>query len=565
MATGLSSLRTYRTRPDADTGLTGSDAHIHVLDDWGRLNRFLILGSEAATFSAFGKDTKALVADNAKAVTRCIETDGIRAVDEIVRVSAEGLAPKNDPALFALAIAASVGDEKVRAYALAALPKVARTGTHLQHFAAFCEQFRGWGRGLRRGIGNWFTSQEVGSLAYQAVKYQSRDGWSMRDLLRLSHPTPPTEQHNTLFHWITKGWESVGEQPHPDRALQVVWAFERLKRQQQAGKLTARETARFIRDYNLPREAVPTEQLSEKVVWEALLEGMPMTAMIRNLATMTRVGVIAPLSDGTRKVLDELGKPERIHKSRLHPLAILVALKQYSLGQGFRGSNTWTPVRPVVDALDAAFYTAFKNVTPSGKKWLLALDVSGSMDATGTVAGIETMNAREVSAAMALITAATEPQTYIVGFTSGSYGFSGYGSRSRQKSAANPGHPLSMDGLTILDISPRMRLDAVVESISNLNFGATDCSLPMRWAQKNKVEVDTFAVYTDSETNSGPAPAKSLREYRSAMQRDSRFIVVATQSTNFTVGDPADPGTLNVAGFDSGAPAVMSAFSAGRI
>ena len=36
-------------------------------------------------------------------------------------------------------------------------------------------------------------------------------------------------------------------------------------------------------------------------------------------------------------------------------------------------------MREIVDALDAAFYTAFGNVEPAGKRLLLALDVSGSM------------------------------------------------------------------------------------------------------------------------------------------------------------------------------------------
>jgi hypothetical protein len=45
---------------------------------------------------------------------------------------------------------------------------------------------------------------------------------------------------------------------------------------------------------------------------------------------------------------------------------------------------------------------------------LLALDVSGSM-AMGRVAG-SSLTPREASATMALMTAATDPQTHIVGF-----------------------------------------------------------------------------------------------------------------------------------------------------
>jgi len=41
------------------------------------------------------------------------------------------------------------------------------------------------------------------------------------------------------------------------------------------------ETAELIREFGLPREAVQTEHLTSPKVWEALLEDMPMTAMIR--------------------------------------------------------------------------------------------------------------------------------------------------------------------------------------------------------------------------------------------------------------------------------------------
>ena len=114
------------------------------------------------------------------------------------------------------------------------------------------------------------------------------------------------------------------------------------------------------------------------VVWEALLEDMPMTAMIRNLATMTRVGVLASNRMARRR---SVGARRRraIRRARVHPMALLAALRTYAAGQGVRGRNKWTPMREIVDALDAAFYAAFGNVEPAGKRLLLALDVSGSM------------------------------------------------------------------------------------------------------------------------------------------------------------------------------------------
>ena len=67
-----------------------------------------------------------------------------------------------------------------------------------------------------------------------------------------------------------------------------------------------------------------------------------------------------------------------------------------------------------MEALNAAFYTAFRAVEPTGRRIVLALDVSGSM-ASGRVAG-SALTPREAAAAMALVTAATEERWRIVGF-----------------------------------------------------------------------------------------------------------------------------------------------------
>ena len=497
-----------------------------AVDDWTRLARFLVLGTEGGSYYA---TEKALSLENADAVKRCIAADGPRVVKEIVAVSEAGRAPKNDPALFALAMCAAFGNEDTRRQALAALPSVARIGTHLFHFAEYVDGMRGWGRGLRQAVGNWYAKMPADKLAYQAVKYGQRDGWSHRDLLRLSHPKPETEQHFALYHWLTQGWESVGEIPHPDAALRLVWAAERAK---SVG--SAAEVAGLIRDYRLPREAVPTEWLKEPVVWEALLQEMPMTALIRNLATLTRIGLVAAGSDAAKKAVSEITNADRLRKARVHPIAVLAALKTYAQGHGERGGNTWTPVQPIVDALDAAFYASFENITPTNKRWLLALDVSGSMT-FGQITGIPGLTPRVGSTAMALITAATEAEHQIMGFST---------------------------TFMPLAISPRQRLDDVLKMVDNLPFSGTDCALPMTWAMKNKVKTDVFVVYTDSETWAGGIqPVQALRQYRDKMGIPAKLIVCGMVSNAFTIADPDDAGMLDCVGFSTATPALMSDFA----
>jgi 60 kDa SS-A/Ro ribonucleoprotein len=554
----MSYLKRIRTRrppqsaPIAGSGQVPNSAggFAWSVDDWTRLRRFLILGSEGGSY--YAKELE-LTRKNAQAVERCLAEDGPRAVEEIVRVSDEGRAPKNDPAIFSLAMAAGLGDEPTRKAALEALPQVSRTGTHLFQFATFVEGFRGWGRSLRRAVGRWYAAQPVDRIAYQAVKYRQREGLTHRDLLRLAHPAEqvssgnPTldvsDEHARLFEWIVRGDETDG-------LPRVVEGYVRA----QAAEKPA-ESGALIREFGLPREGVRTEHLASPEVWEALLEDMPMTAMIRNLATMTRVGVLAPRSAGTKKVVEQLGDADRIRRARVHPIAVLAALRTYAEGRGARGRHEWKPVGKVVDALDAAFYTAFGNVEPSGVRLLLALDVSGSMT-YDTVAGVPGLSPRDASAALALVTAATEPDYEVVGFFAGKGGW-----KSRTKRLWD-----AEQGLTPLAISPRQRLDDVVKTVSNLPFGGTDCALPMLYAQAQELEIDAFAIYTDSETWAGNIhPAQALQDYRQASGIDARLVVVGMVSNGFSIADPADPGMLDVVGFDTATPQLISDFARGAL
>jgi len=537
--------------PLAGQVANSAGGHAWAVDVWTRLRRFLVLGSEGGSYYA---SEWTLTRENAKAVEDAVRTDGLRAVAEIVTVSREGRAPKNDPALYALALAAGVGDDETRKAALTALPQVARTGTHLFQFAAFVDGFRGWGRSLRRAVARWYADQPAEALAYQAVKYRQRAGVSHRDLLRLSHPAARvgagnptvdvTDDHARLFEWIVRGGDTAG-------LPGIVEGFARAQ-----SATTAAEAAALVREYRLPREALQPEYLTSPEVWSALLEDMPMTALVRNLATMTRVGVVASGSDGTARVVAQLGDVDRIRRARVHPIAVLAALRTYAAGQGARGRATWAPVREVVDAVDDAFYMSFGNVEPAGTRLLLALDVSGSMT-SGWVGGVPGLTPRDASAALALVTAATEKQYEIVGFFAGRGGY-----RKRGRQVWN-GYT---DGLTPLSISPRQRLTDAVKEVSDLPFGGTDTALPMVYALAKEREVDVFVIYTDSETWAGDIhPTQALRDYRQASGIDARLVVVGLVSNGFSIADPADPGMLDVVGFDTATPQLISDFARGAL
>jgi 60 kDa SS-A/Ro ribonucleoprotein len=524
-----------------------------------RLHRFLTLGTDGGTYYT---SEAALTKQNAQIVLEWARADAVALVNEAVAISQAGRAPRNNPALFALAAAASLGDDAGRQTALGLLPQVARTGTHLFTFAGYVEQFRGWGRGLRRGISNWYLGTDIGDLAeqdispadadriavnrlaYQLVKYRQRDGWTHRDLLRLAHPKTNSDARNSLFRWVTGKDVSIGSLPP------LIAAFEEA---QAIGTDTSGrdKVAAWVEligaNRSLTWEMLPDEALTSPAVWEALIaQGMPQTALMRQLPRLTKLGVLTPMSATTSAVAAQLADPERLKTGRVHPVNVLVALRTYAGGHGLRGSMEWAPVAQITDALDAAFYAAYGAVEPAGKRTMLALDVSGSM--TDPVSGLP-ISCREASAALALVTAATEPQHTIVGFTAA-------GGRSWTSGTA----------ITPLNISPRQRLDDAIRAVSNLPFGGTDCALPMLWALQNGVEIDHFSVYTDNETWAGSMhPHQALEQYRQATGINARLSVVGMTATDFTIADPNDPGSMDVAGFDSAVPQLLADFGRGDL
>ena len=494
-----------------------------AVDDWVRLERFLILGSEGGTYYVTEKE---LTIRNATAVQRCIKSDGMRVVDTLVEISQEGRAPKNDPALFVLAMCASLGDDETRKMALGSLPKVARIGTHLFHFLEYAKLFRGWGRGLREAVSKWYNDKPADRLAYQVVKYRQRDGWTHRDALRLAHPQPFTPEHDAIYQWI------VSPEKYDEKGLSIGLVDVFNVAQSATDK---RRICALIREEGLTREMIPTQFLSEPQVWEALLEKMPMTAMIRNLGNMSKVGLLKTGNwDAINTVVERLADKDRLKKSRIHPLSVLAALHTYSAGRGFRGRGEWNAVPQIVDALDAAFYTCFGNVEPTNKSIVLALDISGSMT-WGNIAGVGGITPRVGSAAMALVTANVERRHAFVGFSR---------------------------NLIPLNISPRQRLDDVCKYLAGLPFGGTDCAQPMIFAMKEKYKVDTFVIYTDSETWAGEIhPFQALQEYRRKVNPSAKLVVVGMVSNEFTIADPDDAGMMDVVGFSTATPNVISDFA----
>jgi len=507
---------------DSEMVLNSTGGFVFPVTDWVRLERFLVLGAAGGSFYA---SERKLARENADVVERCLNTDGERVVDTIVTISEAGRAPSNDEALFALAVAITKGDPATRKYAAKMLPRVARIATHLFHFVDYAQSMRGWGRVLKWAVRNWYDSQDVNKIAFQAVKYVSRDGWSHRDLLNQSSPVVDGDTlRSSLYDYMARkdGAGLDGRRKYP----QWVHLAEEAK--------TANEKrlVEMVHDHRLPMEVIPSERRTN-AVYAAMIEAGGMTWLVRNLGTLTARGILKPLSPELTQVQERLTNQVALQKARVHPISILKALQVYQNGHGEKGGQTWLPSPKVIDALDRAFYVSFDAVEPAGKRFLLALDISGSMT-YNRVAGMAGMECRGASAAMALVTHRTEPTTHVMGFS---------------------------HDFVAIDIGASDRLDTVIRKITSRKFGETRIATPMEWALREKIDVDVFVIYTDGEINAGPHPSAALDAYRQGMGIGAKLVVCDMYSNGHSIADPKDAGSINIIGFDTTAPMVISDFA----
>lgn len=493
-----------------------------------RFRRFLTIGTDGGTYYV---GEQKLTEQNVKFVQKYIAEAGVAAVEEIVNVSTNALAPKNTQALFALALALSDKNPATKAAAKAALPKVARTATHLYEFMQFVENTSGWGRAKTTAVSNWVTSKTDDQLAFQAVKYRQRNGWKMSDVFRLVHPRGVDQNVGNFI--LGKPYDLV-------QAPEIIQAFHALQNAK-----TDTQVVKLLNQYpSATWEMIPTEFLNSAKVWRTLFEqGMGQTALLRNTKRMHELGLFSDLKFAG-DYAEALSDPEKIQHGRLHPINYLNAYVVYAgdpdSNMGYWGrsvpSAVSSPNNKIVAALEAGYHAAFKNVVPAKKRTLMGLDVSGSMSQPAN--GLK-ISCATLGAAFSQTLVKREPYAMIRGFAR------------------------TFKDLGITDADS---LKAVMKKTKDRNFGTTDTALPMEWALSNKVDIDTFVIFTDNETYGGQQHTfQALDRYRQATGIPARLVVVGATATKFTVADPNDVGSLDVSGFDSSAPKLIADFSAGRL
>lgn len=471
-----------------------------------RLERFLLIGSEGGTYYV---GEQKLTQDNATQIISLIKADGEKVVSTVVDFAVANRAPKADAGIFVLALAATYGDEKTKNASYAAISKVCKTSTHLFTFLANVQNLRGWSRGLRNGVAKFYTTKNAQQIAYQMAKYRNRAGFTHKDALRLSHPRSTDANTNSLFGY------AVGKIKAEDLAPCLVKVFE------QAQSCTDEKTlVSLIREFNLTWEMVPNTMINKPEVLSALLEGMPCTALLRNLNRFSYNGMTDGNTETVKTICAKLKNKEFVKKGGVHPLNVVNSMLTYSNGRGTLGDKTWKVSQKIVDALSETYELALAALESTGKNILVAVDISGSMQ--HAVNGMA-MTASQIANVLGVTILKAEDEAEMIWFDTG-------------LSAPTVGRRTSIDD--VLKQSPC--------------GGGTDCAQAFVHALNTKIKYDAILILTDSETWAGGSHGlELLNKYRKSINRDVKVIEVAMVANPHTTLPVDDKNVLRVVGFDA--------------
>lgn len=545
----LSTLGTPQSRPlpgrEADQVQNAAGGYSFRLDVWRRLEDFVILGTAGGTYYV---DATVLTVENAGVVQEAITLDGPRAVAvaETVSTVRPPRAPSNRGALFVVAAAFAWGGPATRQAAKAALPRVARTTDHLATWFGYYKQLCGLSSGragklrprtfrsLRSALAHPFVHDDVEALAYRACKALQRrtpqgEEFHLRDVMRLAHPIADSPPRAALFGWIAGNVADAEARGLIRRVDDFLVA--------QAAR-SVREVRNLIGARGVPWEFLPDRWLTEPEVWDALIDTIGVTALLRNLGRMTRLGTLAPLNDAVRRVIARITDSAELAAARIHPMSIYLTLAAYKAGRTSarpgKQPQYWRPVSAICDALEEAWELSYGHTEPSGRRLLIAVDGSSSMSwdqvlAGGTPIGTSYQAACTMAAIMMRI---------------------------------ERGHA------HVIEVTTRMTPSKVSARSSLAEIqgwrphgGGTDLSVPFMWATSERVEADGVLILTDNESWAGEQhPSQALAEYRRLVSPAVRLIVASLHATGASIGDPGDPGVLNVAGLDASLPALVTEF-----
>lgn len=331
----------------------------------------------------------------------------------------------------------------------AAFDRIVRNADDLRALVAVADGGRlgrTYGGRVQRAVARWLDRHLD---EYQAMKYLgSRERYGLRNILRMSHPRPSSEERAAVFRWVVRG------EVDPERTPRLA-ALE--------GLAEAPDPAAVVERYGLPFEAVTPRVRPDPETWTALIRVAPYLNLVRTLNTFGRHAALRP--EAVELVVRKLTDREVIHRAKVWPFQI------------WQATEALEPKVPGVirDALYDALEVSTDNLPDlSGHRVVIAPDISASM--RGTVIGRFATAASIAGIFAGAVFRATRGTGQVIGFE---------------------------NGVRRFHWSARDTLASMAREVTEAARGGTWLGAPVDLMIRENIRCDLFLGITDSEDWSG--------------------------------------------------------------
>lgn len=325
---------------------------------------------------------------------------------------------------------------------------------------------------------------------YQLLNASVGTDPSLADIINMVHPRPFDAHQRAAFAWVRKDLSPTQKAGKKDRKTGAcptyaevplpMRGFDALKMPGGEPESILEEEGREALIRRLDHRLLTSLPLSTKD-WADVARGAKWHALRMNLATFARHGVFRQFPKLVSELADRLRDAETIRKAKAYPYQCLVAYRQLE-------HNDDVP-RELKDALQDALDLCCENVPKIDGAVHVFVDVSGSMNSpvTGRNNKPSVATCRDVAALIASATLRANPSAKVYGFTT---------------------------ELFECSLNPRDSLMTNVSRLSELPWGATDCSVGLRYLAEVNRKVDTVIIASDYESwfdpgSLGQAPGRS--------------------------------------------------------
>ncbi len=308
----------------------------------------------------------------------------------------------------------------------------------------------GMGRSIKTAVNHWLNTMSE----YHAIKYGSGgQGYSLRDVLRVSHPQPVNAVQDAIFLWLAD--RAKWNQPQMRALTPQIDAFERLKTtsDQQAARA-------LIAEGRLPYEVVTGVIKPDAETWTELMRQMPYMALLRHLNTLQKADVLRE-RDNAAYVVDRLTQPDALRKAKILPFRLFTAYRLFE-------AQTPSEIR-ISETLVEAMEAAFVNLPDLGGSVCIAPDVSGSMG--GFIASMSKVRYIDIAGIFAGALLKTNREALVLPFE---------------------------NRVVPVKLSAHDSLMTTADTLASIGGGGTAVSAPISYLLDRRIVVDTFIGITDN-------------------------------------------------------------------